>query len=330
MKGSSVPILEGVLQSTEGVAQFSFSTLGSLAYVRGGVGATDRVLVWVDRSGKEQPLGVPPQPYVRPSLSPDGERIALTIQGANAEIWTYDIPNRRFNRLTFQGPSANPVWTPDGKRITFRSNQEGARALNLFWMPADGSGAAERLTASEYDQGPDSWSPDGKSLVFALLHPTNSWDLWVLPLDAGRKPYPLLQTRFNEQGGRLSPDGHWIAYMSNESGQSEVYVRPFPGPGGVWQVSTDGGSNPIWARSGELFYLGGGGKMMAVDVETTPTFKAGTPKMLFEGTLAGGFDVTPDGNRFLMIKPSDQEQAPAQIHVVLNWNEELKRRVPVK
>jgi serine/threonine-protein kinase len=329
LRGSPVPILEGVMQSTEGVAQFSFSALGSLAYLLGGVGGTDRVLVWVDRSGREQPLGTPPQPYASPRLSPDGERIAMTIVGANDEIWIYDIPNRRFNRLTFTGRNLNPTWTPDGKRITFRSDQGGA-SLNLFWMPADGSGAAERLAASEYFQLPWAWSPDGKSLVFSMLSITVD-ELWVLPLDRGRKPYPLLQTQFNDDLATFSPDGHWIAYASDESGQLEIYVRPFPNSAGVWQVSTDGGTDPVWARSGELFYHNGD-KMMAVEVKTAPTFKAGVPKLLFEERFAPGiiqpYDVTPDGKRFLIVKSAEQEQASTQINVVLNWFEELKRRVP--
>ena len=223
------------------------------------------------------------------------------------------------------------VWTPDGKRITFRSDQGGSQ-LNLFWMPADGSGPAERLAASEYTQTPWAFSPDGKSLVFSTINITNGDDFWVLPLDGERKPYPLLQTQFNDFVATFSPDGHWIAYMSDESGQFEIYVRPFPGAVGVWQISTGGGSDPVWARSGELFYRNGD-KMMAVDVRTTPIFKAGVPRLLFEERFAPGvflaYDVTPDGKRFLIVKSAEQEQTSIQINLVLNWFEELKRRVPI-
>jgi serine/threonine-protein kinase len=329
LKGTSVPILNGVGESREGAGWLSVSNQGSLVYSGVRVESIERVLVWVDREGKEQPLEVPPRPYISPRLSPDGNRIAVTIQAANDEIWSYDIPNRKFNRLTFQGRNSVPVWTPDGKRIAFRSDLGGDGALNLFWMLSDGSGAAERLMKSEHFQAASSWSPDGKFLALNQSHPTNNNDIWILPLDKALKPYAFLQTRFAERGGAFSPDGRWIAYSSNETGQYQVHIRPFPGPGGVWQVSTDGGDYPVWARNWELFYSNGN-KMMAVKVETIPTFNASPPKMLFEGTSLSFFDVTPDGKRFLKVKSTAQGQQPEQINVVLNWTEELKQRVPAK
>ena len=158
-------------------------------------------------------------------------------------------------------------------------------------------------------------------------------DLWVLPSEGDRKPSPFLQTPFNEAGAQFSPDGRWIAYMSNESGRMEVYVQPYPNPGGKWQISTGGGVEPVWARSGrELFYRNGD-RMMVVDIGTEPAFSAGRPSVLFEGQFlnlswAANYDVAPDGQRFLMIQPIEREGATSQIHVVLNWFEELKRRVP--
>jgi serine/threonine-protein kinase len=197
-------------------------------------------------------------------------------------------------------------------------------------MPSDGSGEAERLLTSEYNQGPVSWSPDGKLLAFNQRHPTNNEDIWILPLDKALKPYPFLQTRSVEVAPRFSPDGRWIAYVSNQTGQYQVYVRPFPGPGGEWQVSTDGGNHPVWARNWELFYSNGN-KMMVVKVGTTPTFNASPPGMLFEG---GGphmfFDITPDGKHFLRVRSTGQDQQPEQINIVLNWTEELKQKVPPK
>jgi Tol biopolymer transport system component len=250
------------------------------------------------------------------------------IQGANDEVWTYDIPDQKFNRLTFEGRNASPVWTPDGKRITFRSDRGGTGTLNLFWMPADGSGEAERLTKSEYNQTASSWSSDGRYLIFNQVHPTSNADLWILPRESRQKPYPLLNTRFVEMGATFSPDDRWIAYVTNESGHSEVYIRPFSGSGGVHQVSSDGGGLPNWARSGELFYLNSDG-MMAVDIKTAPTLKIGTPKMLFKAGLSSlaGFDVTPDGQRFLMIKSEETEQAAVKVQVILNWFEEIKKSV---
>jgi len=332
VRGDPAPVLQGVMQSTEGVAHYAFSDNGILAYIRGSAGGTEeRDLVWVDRSGREQPLGVPPRQYFNPRLSPDGKRTALVIQGVNDEIWTLDIADKKFNRLTFQGRNLTPVWTPDGKRIVFRSDRGGNGRLNLFWLPVDGSSGAERLTISDYNDVPASFSPDGKSLIFARRSPTNDDDLWMVPFGSNRKPYPLLETRFFEGYATFSPDGGWFAYASNESGQYEVYVRRFPGAGSVRQVSTDGGTNPIWARNGELFFRNGD-KLMVVEVQTTPEFRARNPRLLFETQFSfsdiAAHDVTPDGKLFLIVKPAERDPAPAQIQVVLNWFEELRQKVP--
>jgi Tol biopolymer transport system component len=245
-------------------------------------------------------------------------------------------------RFTFQGNNnLVPFWTPDGKRIAFTSNKDGQR--NLFWQLADGSGGLERLTTSEFVQLPASWSPDGQLLAFSEVNATTGYDIWVVRLSGPssgsgqvHKAEPFLRTQFNEAAPQFSPDGHWLAYISDESGRKEIYVQPYPGPGGKWQISTEGGVEPLWNRNGrELFYRSGK-KMMAVEIATKPSFSAGTPKVLFEGTYQSlptistpNYDVSPDGQRFLMLKPTEQTQAaPTQITVVLNWFEELKRRVP--
>jgi Tol biopolymer transport system component len=198
--------------------------------------------------------------------------------------------------------------------------------MNLFWKFANGGGEEERLTLSQYDQIPFEVSPDGQTLVFG-----EKGDLWILPLTGDRKPRRFLQTPFNERGGSFSPDGHWLAYISDESGRDEVYVRPFPAGPGKWQISTEGvvvGVPPRWTPSGELLYRSGD-KMIGVDLTTQPTLTVGRPRVVFEGRSdPGNFDVTPDGQRFLMSKAGEQEQAATQINVVLNWSEELKRRVP--
>ena len=338
--GTAAPVVEGVLQSpVNGAAQYSFSITGSLVYVPGGIQSALSRLVWVNRTGAEQPLAAPMRAYQFPRLSPDGRRVAVNIAEQATQLWLYDLPREALTRFTFEGnTNLNPTWTPDGKRITFNSNKEGA--TNIFWQLADGSGGLERLTTSEYLQGPSSWSPDGQLLAFIEINPTTGYDIWVLRMgdpSAGsgqvRKAQPFLRTPFLESAPRFSPDGRWLAYISDESGHREIYVQPYPGPGGKWQISTEGGTEPVWNPNGrELFYRSGD-KMMAVDIATQPGFAVGKPRMLFEGPYVPAtvtfYDVTPDGQRFLMLKPSEQAPAaPTQINVVLNWFEELKQKVP--
>jgi eukaryotic-like serine/threonine-protein kinase len=263
----------------------------------------------------------------------------VSVAEQETQIWLYDFARDTLTRFTFGGNfNQTPVWTPDGKRIAFRSNKEGPN--NIFWQLADGSGGLERLTTSDYTHVPRSFSPDGQLLAFAEINANTGYDIWVLRLSdpsAGsgqvRKAQPFLRTPFTESGPSFSPDGHWLAYISDESGRYEIYVQPYPGPGGKYQISTDGGTEPAWNPNGrELFYRSGE-KMMAVDITTQPSFSAGKPKMLFQGPYAPSsatfpfYDVSPDGQRFLMIKPNEQTPSVTQIVVVQNWFEELKQKV---
>ena len=337
--GASVPILQGVRQAPNGWVDYSFSSDGTLVYVPGGTGTGQFRLVWVDRQGVVEPMGAPPHNYRAPRLSPDGGRVAVTITDTGTDIWVYDIVRQTLTRLTFEGDNQQPQWTPDGKRVTWRSIRDGGPG-NLFWKLADGTGAVERLTTSEFRQNPGSWSPDGQFLAFYQQpsvgsSPTNR-DIWILPLEGERKPQSILQTQFNELAPVFSPDGRWLAYVSDESGRNEIYVRPFPKvEEGKWQISTDGGVELRWAANGrELFYRNeNGDQMMAVNITTEPTFGAGTPRLLFEGVYTRGqggsafYDVTPDGQRFVMVQ-AQQGAVQAQINVVLNWFEEIKRLVP--
>jgi Tol biopolymer transport system component/predicted Ser/Thr protein kinase len=348
--GPAVPVVEGVLQSpVGGDAQYTISATGSLVYVPGGVQLPQNKLLWVSRNGAEQPLAAQSHAYIGPRLSPDGRRIAVGIQEQGSQIWLYDLSRETLTRLTFEGSANNgPAWTPDGKRIAFNSNKDGA--ATIYWQLADGSGGLERLTTGEYLHAPHSWSPDGQLLAFHEVNPTTQRDIWVLRmgdttqssaqvpspgLGQTRKAEPFLRTQFDEAVPQFSPDGRWLAYISNATGRYEIYVQSYPGPGGKWQISAEGGSEPKWNRNGrELFYRSGD-KMMAVDIATQPGFAAGTPRMLFEGRYetapfpGTNYDVSPDGQRFLMLKPVEQAQAaPTQINVVLNWFEELKQKVP--
>ena len=328
--GSSFPVLEGVMQSVPtGMAQFTFSNNGVLSYIPGS-NQVGRRMVWLDRRGTEQPLAAPDRVYGYPRLSPDGRRVAIGLDG---QIWIYDLTRGTLTRLTFQGSASNPVWTPDGKRVAFQSTSGGP--FNLYWQPADGSGPAERLTTGENRQAASSFSPDGQSLAYTETNPAAGMDIWILQM-SDRKAHSFLKTPANEGGPQFSPDGRWLAYSSNESGRTEIYVQPYPGPGGKWQISTEGGAEPTWNPNGrELFYRSGA-KMMAVDISTQPVFTPGKPKMLFEGRYLTTnaalpfYAVTSDGQRFLMVKTSEQQLAATQINVVLNWFEELKRRAPTE
>ena len=329
--GAPVPVVEGVLQSTgNGMAQYAISESGSLVYLTGGIQAGQNTLVWVDRKGAEQPLPAPPHSYRSPRVSPDGKRVALVLDELGGHTWIYDLARDTLTRLTFEAGGGNTLaWTRDGKRLAFNS---GGPAI-LFWQPADGSGKAERLATSENQQNPVSWSPDGQALAYIELDLATNQDIWVMRL-SDRKAQPFLRTSFYESSPQFSADGRWLAYVSNESGRFEIYVQPYPGPGGKYQISTEGGTEPVWNPNGrELFYRSGD-KMMAVDITTQPSFSPGKPYMLFEGPYLSlsatlpSYDVSPDGQRFLMLKANDQTQATTQINIVQNWFEELKRRVP--
>ncbi len=278
------------------------------------------------------------EPTANPRISPDGTRVALDIRDREDDLWIWDFARKTMTRLTFwEGWDGYIVWTPDGRRIIFSSTRSGDN--DLFWKAADGTAATEQLTDSPNDQYPYSLSPDGKQLVYREATAEGGNDLHLLSLEGERSSEALLATEFGELNGEISPDGRWLAYQSNESGQHEVYVRPFPNVyDGRWPISTGGGTRPLWAPNGrELFYLAPGGHLMVVPVQTDSSFTAGIAEVLFAESYFAGtstspgrtYDISPDGRRFLMIKESeDDASAPLSMTVVLNWFEELKARVP--
>jgi serine/threonine-protein kinase len=344
LKSSGPPIAlgEAVKDEPEG-AYYSLSSSGSLIYLPDD---SQYRLVWVDRNGGVAPLAAPPQPYRDPHLSPDGHRVAVETRAGKVVIWMYDLSRATLTRLTTPDSSSQvPVWAPDGKHIAYRGTRAGFR--NVYRTTTDGEGTEERLTMGEYVQTPSSWSPDGKWLAFTEAGtPATGRDIWVLPLEGealNAGPEARVRTSANEDNGVFSPNGQWLAYESNESGRFEVYVRPFPGHGERVPISTQGGLEPVWSRNGrELFYRSGD-RMMAVEISSQrdssgafPSgFSAGIPRLLFEGhyqysgLVSSDYDVSPDGQRFLMVQPSGPEQT-TQIRVVLNWFTELQQRVPVK
>jgi len=333
--GTVTPILEGFMQISDAnsKAHLAFSDTGTLVYIPTRASFQERTLVWVDRQGKTEPLAAPPRTAMRqPRLSPDGQRVIVQLPGrVSPDLWIYDIRRDTLSRFTFQN-STFPLWTPDGKQITFQSGRLGGSS-KMFWKAANGTGTAEQLSEGEFPHTAHSWSPDGRVLAFSERSPASGGDIWILPLEGDRKPQVFLKTPFNETGPVFSPDGRWLAYRSNESGRQEIYVQPFPATGAKWLISTEGGEEAAWVqtRTGQELFYRNGDKMMAVDITTDPTFTAGTPKLLFEGEyLSYGpraeYDVTPDGQKFLMIKTSDQQVS--ELNVVENWFEELKRLVP--
>ena len=330
--GDPVPVLEGVVTLGSGAAQVSLSNEGTLVYVGGAdVGIIESELGWVDRDGQMTPLMQGDGQYQHPRLSPDSQQVAVGIAGDSTDIWLYDIERDSPLRLTEQGRNHYPVWTPNGSVVTFASNRSGG-TFDLYVKAADGSGEAETLLEKSTVLFPGSWSPDGTMLAFYETTNTDlGRDIWTLRPDG--EASAVIATEFNERAPRLSPDGQWLAYVSDQSGEDGVYVQPFPDGGRVIRISTGAGTEPVWSRDGRELYFRDGDRLMVVEVEAGTAFTAGRPEVLFEesydfdplGVGLPNYDAAPDG-RLLMIRGG--AGSPAQITVVLNWFEELQRLVP--
>ncbi len=257
------------------------------------------------------------------------------------DIWIWDLVRKSLTKLTFDAAAEiSPLWTLDGKRVAFFSNRGDKKGV--YWKAADGTGKDEFLGAGHF---PGSWSANGKAMVLTEWDTEAlNYDLGILPLEGDRKLSLLLKEKYNEAQPRISPGGRWMAYTSNESGKNQVYVRPYPEvESGRWQVSTSGGDSPLWSEDGRELFFRNGGAVMAVPVKTDPAFSPGKPKTLFQGTYVGSvlgyddwdqstWDISPDGKRFLMMKETGLAASGVvrarKINIVLNWFEELKRRVP--
>jgi Tol biopolymer transport system component len=347
--GQPAPVLEDVLSADyNGGAQFSVSATGNLVYVPGSFARQNVAVYWMDREGKFTPLRLTPGDYYNPALSPDGKRLALEIHDRKrSDIWLYEEEGDRLTRLTFAGESNSyPVWTPDGRRIVYTSlDKEGLE--NLWWIPADGSGNAQRITRSISSiQHARSWRPDGKVLAFRQYNTETSWDVMTLAIEGDEKsgwksgqPQVFVNSVSYEMEPAFSPDGRWLAYMSSESGKFEVYVRPFPGPGGKWQISNGGGWYPKWSHDGkELLYRGPDNKITAVTYAASgDSFHADKPQPWspsqlrdhWIGFITYNFDPHPDGKRVVVLKaPGTEDDAVVnKLNIVLNWFQELKQKV---
>jgi serine/threonine-protein kinase len=347
--GPPAPVLEGVIGNvggTTGGAQFAFSERGTLVFLPG-QGGGKVPIQWMDENGKTEPLRTLAGNYFSIRFSPDGQRLAMGLgEGSEQDVWVYEWGRDRMSRLTLApGADASPVWTPDGRWIAFSSTRADKATANLYWQRADGTGEAERLTESKNPQGPASWHPRGKFLAFHEPTTANR-DIWILPMEGDEasgwkpgKPAAFLISPFFETDAAFSPDGRWLAYSSEEPGRFEVYVRPFPGPGGQWQVSEGGGRFPTWSRNRkELFYRTPESTLMvATYAAEGDSFRAEKPRKWSPGLAPplapfnGTFDLHPDGQRFAVLKAAEQRAEERRDHVVLiqNFFEELRRLSPV-
>jgi Tol biopolymer transport system component len=326
--GAPYPVAQGVMLNTNGGAEFAVSRTGTLVFVPGGLLEPDRALMWVDRKGAATPMSKTRKPFSVPAISPDGKRVAVLVEAATYDIWVLDVERDSLTRFSFGKDDNNPVWSPDGRQIAYNSSQAGP--TDIFSRASDGSGAEMRLTNGPDASHPQSWSRDGKVLAFQKTAGALVPEIWLYPFGPKPEPRPFLQGPYRHEDGRFSPDSRWMAYVSNESGRSEVYVTAFPGPGGKWQVSTEGGEQPRWAPGGSEIFFRKGRKVLRVGVSTAPAFSVSKPELLFEAEYESGWDVAPDGKRFVMLKDEGVASAPKHFDLVLGWFEELKARAPQK
>jgi Tol biopolymer transport system component len=328
-KGEPRPLAEQIGTNSVGLARFSVSRDGVLAYRTGESGSR---LLWVDRSGKELGVEGDAGEIANPSLSPSGERLAFGVNDARAgktDIWIRDLARGVTSRFTFGATNEiSPLWSPDGTRVVFSSDRDGN--YDLFEKAASGAGEEKSLVGDDVIKFASGWSRDGRYLVYSRQDPKSGWDVWVLPTFGDRKPIPVVQSAFMDINAALSPDGRYILYQSNESGRAEIYVQSFPGAGGKWQVSADGGFDASWRADGrEIFYRAPDQKIMAVEIGSGSDFQAGIPRPLFPGQVQTGtarnkYVATSDGKRFLLVAPMGRESMTPTT-IVMNWTAELGR-----
>ncbi len=326
--GDAVPISQDVLVIPgAAIAVFTASSAGVLAY-QPSAGGTGVLLTLLDREGNELSTLGEPAAYNEVWVSPDGTMAAVSLEdagGGAGDIWIYEIERNVITRLTSDpGDEQQIVWSPDSRAIAFA--RRGGGSANIYSQTIDGTGPARLLLESQLDTFPTSWSPDGRLLGFDAESPDTGWDQWILPLDGG-EPYPVLQTQFGEVNGVFSPDGRWLAFASDDSGRSEIYVTPFPGPGRRWRVSTEGGFFANWSSTGrEIFFLSFSDDVMAVPVDPgEETITIGPPKVLIEANISPisyPYSPLPGAEQFLVIT---QQVGPQSLRVVVGWNGEIRR-----
>ncbi|HYX22304.1 MAG TPA: protein kinase, partial [Thermoanaerobaculia bacterium] len=321
--GEPVPLAEKIGTDAVGLARFSVSNDGVLAYRTGETGGR---LLWRDRAGRELDTLGEPGDYANPALSPAGDRLAFNLSdphSSKVDVWVRDLARGVNSRFTLgAGNNNRPIWSPDGATIVFGSDRSGG--FDLYQKSASGAGEEKLLLHSEEQKSATSWSKDGKYIAYASRNPKTLLDAWALPMFGDRKPIPIAVTPFVEHTPMFSPDGKYVAYVSNESGREEIYVQTFPEPGGKWQVSNGGGSDPSWRGDGrEIYYRSPDQKLMAVEIRSGAGFQAGVPQALFPVRIRPGaprnkYTPSPDGQRFLIAAPLGRD-AMSPTTIVLNW-----------
>jgi len=321
IQGNPIQVQSGINQEAY-IAQFSTSEDGVLAYAPGPAGSYSRNIYLVDRKGQEQKLDIPPKDYVDPVISPDGKRIACLFRSVvGQQLVVLDRDRGLFNTLVSSGLNAAPAWLADGKTLIFDRVDDQRRAI--YRVSADGSSTPQVIRTTSLNSHVTSVA--GEYAVVMVNDPATGTDLWLLNLRNPEDMRPFKNTAAAERQGSLSPDGHWMAYASNESGRPEIYVEPVPGPGGRRQISNNGGEEPRWVRNGREITYRNGTKMMGVPVRIQPAFQCGKPTEVFDrkfdrGLGVAGYDVTPDGQTFLMTR--SEHPAPTEIRVVMGWRGE--------
>jgi serine/threonine-protein kinase len=338
LTGQPKVVLDGVITNEGwGFAEYALAPNGLLLYAPGGPETYHRRLVQADRHGRVEPLPLPERFYSDDfAFSPDGSQLAITVAGANFDVWLWSLERQVLSRLTAGWNNNDPIWSPDSTHVIFGTDRRTSGASDFHWKPFDGSSPSTPLYQTSGVALPSSWSPDGLFLAYFDRDPETDYDVWVLPIDANMQPGTprrIIASTAREMYPRFSPDGRCLVYQSDKSGKPEVYVQPFPGPGPKQQISSDGGEFPVWGRQGdEIFYVEPtSSRIMRAPVRTAPPLFVGAPEALFSFESPSTFFVlSPDGDHFVFLQRGSQARPVTQLRIVFNWHDDLERLVPTK